>query len=425
LTVGSEDGFHTEKDMAGKLKPLDVERREKPGKYADGDGLYLIVASATSKNWSYRYWKAGNERWHGLGSFKDVSLKDARLARDAARLRVKGDRSTPGVDIVQEKREAREEAKAVEVKAALPTFEQCAEAYIHENWSIWSEKHRDQWPSSLKRYAYPTIGHLTVPEIRPSHIHDLLRPIWVEKRETANRVRGRIETIIAKNVDVDDKDFRNPAELTKQLREKLPKRPKRVVHHHPALPYAEASGFIAAVSGAAGTAAAMLRFLIFTACRTNEVVDARWSEIDRPSSTWKIPGERMKMDQDHVVPLSDPALAILEKMRDGSQGELIFPNPDDGVFSENAMLAVLARLGYSHVTVHGFRSTFATWAEECTDYPDGVREAALAHKYKSETTAAYQRGSKLEKRRALMKDWAAYCESLPKAAEANIVPLRA
>jgi integrase len=105
--------------------------------------------------------------------------------------------------------------------------------------------------------------------------------IWVEKRETANRVRGRIETIIAKNVDVDDTDFRNPAELTKQLREKLPKRPKRVVEHHPALPYAEAAKFMADLSAAAGTAAAMLRFVIFTACRTNEVVDARWSEIDR------------------------------------------------------------------------------------------------------------------------------------------------
>jgi integrase len=165
---------------------------------------------------------------------------------------------------------------------------------------------------------------------------------------------------------------------------------------------------MADLSTAAGTAASMLRFLIFTACRTNEVVEARWSEIDRPSSTWKIPGERMKMHQDHVVPLSEPALAILDKMRDDSQGELIFPNPDDGMFSENAMLAVLDRLGYSHVTVHGFRSTFATWAEECTDYPDGVREAALAHKYKSETTAAYQRGQKLEKRRALMKDWAQF-----------------
>jgi integrase len=394
--------------MAGKLKPLDVERETRPGKYPDGDGLYLVVASATSKNWNYRYWKEGKQRWLGLGSVKDVSLKDARLARDAARLRVKGDRSTPGVDIVKEKRAAREEAKAVETKVSLPTFEQSAEIYIREHWSTWSTKHRNQWPSSLKRYAYPIIGRLTIPEIKPSHIYELLRPIWVEKRETANRVRGRIETIIAKNVDVDDTDFRNPAELTKQLREKLPRRPKRVVRHHPALPYAEAPQFMAELSAAGGVAASMLRFLIFTACRTNEVVEARRSEIDRPSSTWKIPGERMKMSQDHVVPLSDPALVILDNMRDGAQGELIFPNFEGGIFSENAMLAVLDRMGYGHVTVHGFRSTFATWAEECTDYPDGVREAALAHKYKSETTAAYQRGQKLEKRRALMKDWAQF-----------------
>ena len=174
--------------MAGKLKPLDVARETRPGKYPDGDGHYLIVASATSKNWSYRYWKDGKQRWLGLGSFKGVSLKDARLARDAARLRVKGDRSTPGVDIVQERREAREEQKAVEIKAVLPTFEECAEAYIRQHWTTWSEKHRVQWPSSLKRYAYPTIGKLTIPEIKPSHVYELLRPIWVEKRETANRV---------------------------------------------------------------------------------------------------------------------------------------------------------------------------------------------------------------------------------------------
>jgi integrase len=114
------------------------------------------------------------------------------------------------------------------------------------------------------------------------------------------------------------------------------------------------------------------------------------------------------MHQDHVVPLSEPALAILDKMRDYSEGELIFPTSDDGAFSENAMLAVLDRLSCGHITVHRFRSTFATWAMECTDYPDGVREAALAHKYKSETTAAYQRGQKLEKRRFLMKDWAQF-----------------
>jgi integrase len=261
-------------------------------------------------------------------------------------------------------------------------------------------------------------------EIRPSHIHDLLEPIWVSKRETANRVRGRIETIIAKNADIDDKDFRNPAQLTKQLREKLPKRPKRVIRHHPALPYADAAKFMGELGTAEGRAALALRFLIFTVCRTNEAVGARWTEIDRAYPTgpvWRIPGERMKMDQDHYVPLSQPALDILDEMSKGDQSELIFTNPEGQEFSENAMLAVLARIGYGHVTVHGFRATFATWAEECTDYPDGVREAALAHKYKTETTAAYQRGTKLEKRRALMNNWAGFLTattvaSIPRAA---------
>jgi Arm DNA-binding domain len=261
--------------MVGKLKPLDVARQTTPGKYPDGGGLYLIVSSPTSRNWSYRYWIGGKERWHGLGSLKDVSLSEARLKRDAARLKVKGDRTAPGVDIVQERRLARQEVKVEAAVIAAPTFEQCAERYIDDNWSKWSKKHRAQWPSSLKAYAYPTIGQLTIAEIKPSHIFQLLVPIWVEKRETSNRVRGRIETIIAKNIDVDDKDFRNPAELTKQLREKLPKRPKRVVRHHPALPYAEASGFMTELSSATGIAALMLRFVIFTTCRTNEAVEAR------------------------------------------------------------------------------------------------------------------------------------------------------
>jgi hypothetical protein len=134
--------------MAGKLSPLEVARQVTPGKYPDGDGLYLIVASSTSLNWSYRYWIGGKERWHGLGSLQDVSLKDARIKRDAARQEVRA-----GVDIVQAKRSAREEAKATVAVAAAPTFQQCAERYIEENWSKWSKKHRAQWPSSLKCYA--------------------------------------------------------------------------------------------------------------------------------------------------------------------------------------------------------------------------------------------------------------------------------
>jgi integrase len=390
--------------MAGKLKPLDVARLITPGKHADGDGLYLVVAGPTSRNWSYRYWIKGKERWHGLGSLQDVSLKDARIKRDTARQQVRA-----GVDIVQAKREAREEARVVETIAAAPTFRECAERYIKDNEGKWSGKHAAQWPSSLQAYAYPTIGHLRIAQILPSHIYDLLAPIWIEKRETSNRVRGRIETVIAKNVDIDNLEFRNPAELTKQLREKLPKRPKHKPRHHPALPYAEAPAFMGSLSSAAGGAAAALRFLIYTVCRTNEVLGARWEEIDRPTAVWRIPGERMKMEEDHCVPLTAPALAILDRMRDGSQGDLIFPSAGDDEFSNMAMLAVLDRLGFGHVTVHGFRATFGTWAEETTDYPDGVREAALAHKYKNETVAAYQRGAKLEKRRALMKGLGGLC----------------
>jgi integrase len=389
--------------MPGRLTPLEVARKIAPGKYPDGDGLYLIVAGPKSRNWSYRYWIQGKERWHGLGSLNDVSLKEARVKRDAARHQVRA-----GVDIVQVKRSARQEAKAAAEVSELPTFQECGERYIAENWGRWSKKHRAQWPSSLERYAYPTIGHLLVREIKPSHIFQLLQPIWVEKAETANRVRGRIETIIAKNMDIDNNEFRNPAELTKQLREKLPKRPTRSQRHHPALPYVETPQFMTELTKAAGTAAAALRFLILTVARTNEVLGARWSEIDTPRGIWRIPGTRMKMREDHSVPLPEAALLVLNEMRDGSQSDLVFPASDGGPFSDMAMLAVLKRMNYRHVTVHGFRATFATWAEECTDYPDGVREAALAHKYKDETTAAYQRGEKLEKRRALMSDWANY-----------------
>jgi hypothetical protein len=138
--------------MAGSLKPLDVARETRPGKHADGGGLYLVVAGPNAKNWSYRYWINGKERWHGLGSFKDVSLAEARLKRDAARLKVKNDK----VDIVQAKRSAREEAKAVEATAVAPTFKECAEKYIEDHRAKWSKKHAAQWPSSLERYAYPT-----------------------------------------------------------------------------------------------------------------------------------------------------------------------------------------------------------------------------------------------------------------------------
>jgi hypothetical protein len=177
--------------MAGRLKPLDVARLVEPGKYLDGDGLYLVVAGPTSRNWSYRHWINGKERWHGLGSFNDVSLREARIKRDAARQQVRA-----GVDIVQAKRSAREEAKSVSDAEAAPSFEVCAQKYIEDNWGKWSKKHRAQWPSSLKHYAYPTIGHLTIAEIKPSHIFQLLQ-IWL--RTVTQRKRAEpLQTAIVR-----------------------------------------------------------------------------------------------------------------------------------------------------------------------------------------------------------------------------------
>ena len=129
--------------MPGRLTSLEVARKITPGKYPDGEGLYLIVAGPKSRNWSYRYWIQGKERWHGLGSLPDVSLREARIKRDAARQQVRA-----GIDIVQAKRSVREEAKVVAALVALPTFRQCAEKYIEDNWGKWSKKHRAQWPSS-------------------------------------------------------------------------------------------------------------------------------------------------------------------------------------------------------------------------------------------------------------------------------------
>jgi hypothetical protein len=210
--------------MTGKLKYSAVLRQVTPGKYPDGDGLYLLIAGPSSRSWAYRYWFKGKERWHGLGSLNEVSLRDARLKRDQARQRVRA-----GIDIVQANRSAREEATALDAATEAPTFQQCAEKYIDQNWTKWNANQRSQWPSSLSTYAYPTIGGLRIAEIKRATSLSWLKLFWVQKRETANHVRGQIETIIAKNVEIDDPNFRNPAKLTKQLREKLPKKSKRTI----------------------------------------------------------------------------------------------------------------------------------------------------------------------------------------------------
>lgn len=255
------------------------------------------------------------------------------------------------------------------------------------------------------------IGDLPANAITAAHIVEVLRPIWAEKAETARRVRQGIEAVLDYAADPDDATYRNPAAFTSQLKKALPRLSKlRMPSRHPSLPYDEAPAFVAALRARGGmgvTAAALaLEFTILTAARTNEVLGARWDEIDRLAAPWTVPAERMKAHREHRVPLCPQALRVLEHARALHNGDLIFPSrPFDRPLSSASMMAVLKRMGRADLTVHGFRATFRTWAAERTMFPREVAEAALAHVVGDDTERAYQRGDLFEKRRKLMAEW--------------------
>jgi integrase len=402
----------------GRLSPASVEKIDKAGMYPDGNGLLLQVAGPQARSWIYRYTLNGKARWYGLGSAREVTLAQARDLRDDARALIRR-----GVDPVKARKDERVQARVDERKSA--TFRERAEQYIEAHKEGWrNEKHRDQWGSTLAAYAYPSIGDLPAGSITASHMVDLLRPIWTEKPETARRVRGRIEAILDYAADPDDALYRNPATMTAQLMKKLPKLPQsKRPQNHPSLPYDEIGAFMASLRQQQGIAACALEFTILTAARTAETLGMQWPEIDLPRAVWTIPAERMKSGREHRVPLSRAAVAVLERMRSPASGRMVFPSlPQDRPLSDMAMLMVLRRMNRPGITVHGFRSSFRTWAAESTNFPREVAEAALAHALKDKTEAAYQRGDLFEKRRRVMDAWGEFC-ARPRKMGA-VVPLR-
>jgi integrase len=233
--------------------------------------------------------------------------------------------------------------------------------------------------------------------------------------------------VLDHSADPDNLHYLNPAKLTVQLRKKLGKVPAaKKPTNHPALPHKELPAFMAELRPRDGIAARALEFAILTAARTGEVLGARWQEIDTEARLWSVPAERMKGERIHRVPLSGPALAVLEAMRSLRQDDFVFPSATSNrSLSDMALLAVLKRLDRSDITTHGFRSTFRTWAADRTDYPREVVEMALAHKTADKTEGAYQRGEPdagdmLDRRRPMMEAWARYCITPP----GKVVPLR-
>lgn len=421
-----------------RLSALRVQREKRPGYYADGGGLYLQVTSAGGKSWIFRYRVAGDasangkprSREMGLGSLREVSLEEAREAAGKWSAHKREGRDPIAVRREELRRQAVENANGI-------TFEAAALEYIEGKKDGWrNEKHRNQWSNTLRDYAYPIIGTIGVRDLTIDDIAKVIRPIWLTKNETASRVQQRIAKVLDWAKVKKYRNGDNPAVWRGNLEHMMPERKKvRKVEHHPALPYAQIGGFMQKLRARGGMTAEALEYLILVAARTSEVTGMREREVDLQAATWTVPGERMKMEVGHVVPLSRRAAEILEKRLTGDPDHLVFPGTKKGKGLSDMTLAKVHRsLGKfidptsgRLITTHGFRSTFRDWVGDCTEHPRELAEMAIAHKVDTDTEAAYRRSKALEKRRALMNDWANYCATPPEgdaATDGNVVSLR-
>ncbi|HRN46007.1 MAG TPA: site-specific integrase, partial [Flavobacterium sp.] len=352
----------------------------------------------------------------GIGPYPEVSLAEARTKATELRLQIRS-----GIDPIAHKQQQLEKLHVQQLRNK--TFIECAKVVIaNKTRELKNAKHIGQWSSTLETYIYPTLGNLTIGAITKVDIIEALKPIWIEKNETAKRIRGRIETIFdyakAMGYFVGD----NPAEWKGNL-EPILGNLKQESRPHPSLPYEQVSEFIQHLRQKKGISPKALEFAILTACRSGEIFGAKWQEIDFKNKVWIISKERMKAEKEHRVPLSQEAISLLESVQEYTQPQdFIFPAPRSGEMLSDMSLTTLIKrmheqkleengLGYIDpkqnrvITTHGFRSTFRDWSADKTDYPREVCEHVLAHK------AAYLRGAYLEKRKKLMADWAKFCNS--------------
>jgi integrase len=402
-----------------RLNTLAVTRAREPGFYADGGGLYLQVSKSNTKSWVFRYVLRGNQHWMGLGSINDWSLADAReRARECRQSLAKG------FDPLAARRELEAQQKAEAARSI--TFEEAASRYIAVHESAWGNaKHREQWRSTLRAYAYPVIGRVPVSDVDTTMILKILAPAWPTKAETASRVRGRIEAVLDWATVSGMRKGENPARWKGHLAKALPQRSKvRGVKHHAALPYVQLPAFIVELRRREEAVARALELTILTALRTKEVLGACWTEFDFASKVWTVPAERMKGKREHRVPLSEPVLDLLRNLPRLPDSDLLFPGAKAGKHLSHAVMwEALARMGHSDITVHGFRSTFRDWSTEQTNFPNHVCEMALAHTIVNKVESAYRRGDLLKKRRLLMEAWAQYA-SRP-ISTGTVLPMRA
>ncbi|MGZ5132004.1 MAG: tyrosine-type recombinase/integrase, partial [Caldimonas sp.] len=353
--------------IARSLTALEVERLDTPGLHAVGTvpGLCLRIAAppSTARSWALRLLVNGKRRELGLGGYPNVSLAQAVASARERRLSELGAEGSPIAG-----RAAPQAPRSATIRQV--TFAQAAEAYISMHAAGWKHPlHASQWRRSLELHAYPKMGELDVLSIGIAEVLRVLEPIWHAKTETASKVRGRIELILAWAYQRAEVQRLNPARWHGHLDTQLPARGRIAVpRHHAALPVAEMPRFMKALAGVEGGGARALEFAILTAARPGEARLARWPQIDFASRTWIVPAERMKGGREHRVPLSSAAIALLESTLLVDGDDVIFQSTQGGggAVSNMTMLKVCQRMGEDCVP-HGFRSTFRDWCAECTD----------------------------------------------------------
>lgn len=337
----------------------------------------------------------------GLGSYPDVPLGEAR--EKAGKSRKLADNGVDPID-----------ARQVD-NQGIPTFVSCAAQYMRSHRRSWkSGKHAHQWVRTLKTYARPVLSTKTVDQVTTEDILQILSPIWTTKTETAKRLQGRIESILDYAAARKFRDPLNPARWRGHLDAVLP-RPSRVKKptHHPAMPYDEIPTFFRELRENQCPSSFALQLMILTAARTNEILGARWDEVNVESALWTIPEQRMKSGREHRVPLSDTALDVLQQIPRIDGSPFIFNGARHKNYLSNmAILQLMRGMGFGsrgsrgNYVPHGFRSSFRDWSGEISSFPRDVAEMALAHSIGNKVEAAYRRGDLFEKRRKMMQQWA-------------------
>ena len=422
-------------------KALTVHRIDKllragvPGKHTDGDvrGLMLCIESKTSAYWLLRYQRNKVVKHMGLGSAHDVSLAAVR-----ERARRERERLADGIDPLELKRKDREAQREAEAKRH--TFKQAAEAChaaLEPGWS--SSHHSDEFINSLQRYAYPHIGSLDIATVDKNAVLQVLEQklpsriksadggvFWTAKTITASRVRERIQRVIDFATVRGWRTGDNPARWKSFLDQVLAApRSIRPVQNMRAVPYAEVPAVMAALATDQNVAAQCLRFIILCSCRLGEALKATWSECDLEAAEWTIPASRMKGRREHRVPLSKQAVELLKGLyREDGNPYLFISTRTPGAHVVESTLTIALRNAGCKATIHGFRASFKTWAEECTDFPGLVIELSLAHAPGTLVERSYRRGDVIVKRRKLMEQWARFVTSPPAAGTGAVVPMR-